>query len=445
MLSGYPGDRCRRFLARSERWSRARLIEYRDERLRRLVAHCYQNVPYYRGEMEARHLAPADIQRASDLVKLPILTKEILRVHSTDLLARTIPSKSISWTRTGGTTGEPIRVAKTRECHAWQGMCFERGLEWGGLRFDRARVVIFGGSLGLGQPSATQRVARLLRGDLFVPAFELRSDTAQRYVSAIRDSGVRFAVGYASALYSLARLTEDTGKHIRFDAVFPTAELLLPEWESVIRRAFQCAVLPFYGSGEVNSLGFSRSGAPGYSIPEEHAVIETVTGEGEANLVGDGAFLVTDLDNYAMPLLRYRNGDAGKISECNGSSSPFSQIERLDGRSNSFLMTDKGSLISGVIGTHVFREVPGAVKTYQVIQEEPRRIVIKIVETPAFTDAHERLIVGLLTRYLGPEMKIDVEKVPSIPIPPSGKAVFVINRCLDEAKSFREPEGAREA
>ena len=73
--------------------------------------------------------------------------------------------------------------------------------------------------------------------------------------------------------------------------------------------------------------------------------------DGTAGLYGDGRFAITDLDNYAMPLIRYVNGDAGKVSaNFNVAGTPFSQIERLDGRYNSFLMTDAGDLISGAMG-----------------------------------------------------------------------------------------------
>ena len=438
-VSGFPGDRYKRFLAASQSWSRTQLIEYRDEKLRRLVKHCYDDVPYYRREMEVRHLTPSDIRGAADLTKLPVLTKAAVRSQSKDLLAPSFSARDVTWSKTGGTTGEPMRVAKTRDCEAWAAMCFERGLEWGGLSFDQPCVRIFGGSLGLGRPRLSTRLGKLLRADVFVPAFELRSDTAPRYIGMIRESGLHFVVGYASALYSLALLAENLGERLRFTAVFPTAELLLPEWATVIRRAFHCVILPFYGCGEINSLGYCRADGGAYYIPEEHAVIEVVSERDEAALSGDGRFLVTDLDNYAMPMLRYQNGDAGKIREPDDDASPFSGIERLDGRVNSFLMTDKGCLISGVIGTHVFREVT-AVKAYQIIQEEPRRIVIKIVEAPEYTEADERFIVGLFARYLGEGMRIGVEKVPSIPTSRSGKAVFVINRCLDEATGLAARE-----
>jgi phenylacetate-CoA ligase len=309
-------------------------------------------------------------------------------------------------------------------------MCLERGLEWGGLSFEEPRVRLFGGSLGLGRPRLASRLGKLLRSDVFVPAFELRQDTVRAHVAEIRKSGCRFLIGYASAIYRLALLCEEVGEPLRFTAVFPTAELLLPEWEKAIRQAFRCAVLPYYGCGEVIALGFHPGDGRAYSIPEEHAVIE-VTADGEPGaLAGDGRFLITDLDNWAMPLLRYQNGDAGKISGPDGGQLPYSRIDRLDGRYNSFLMTDKGELISGVIGTHIFREIT-SVEAYQIVQEEPRRIVIRVVEKSQFTEADEKFVVELFTRFLGKGMRIGVEKVASIPISRSGKAVFVINRCLE--------------
>jgi phenylacetate-CoA ligase len=434
-VSGFPGDRYKRFLSRSEHWSRDRMVEYRDEKLRELVRHCYENVPYYRREMEARRLTPADIRCAADLAKLPILTKAAIRKHPADLLARSVSPRALSWSTTGGTTGEPIRVAKTRECRAWESMCFERGLEWGGLGFDRPRVRIVGGSLGLGRPRLLSLLAKLLRPDVFVPVLELRPAKAPGFIAAIRKSGLRFAVGYASALYSLAVLVEKLGEHLRFTAVFPTAEVLQPEWDTAIRRVFQCAVLPFYGCGEVNSLAYSRADGSAYYIPEEHVLVEVVTDGTNTTMSGDGAFVVTDLVNYAMPLLRYVNGDAGKLSGPDGGGLPFSRIERLDGRCNSFLMTDNGDLIPGTGWATIFQTL-GAIQTFQVVQEEPRRIVIKVVTTGEYTEAIELKIIELFKRYLGEAMRIEIEKVASIPIPPSGKAVYAINRCLDEPKSL---------
>ena len=131
-----------------------------------------------------------------------------------------------------------------------------------------------------------------------MPAFELRADTAAVYFGRIRRSKSRFLIGYASAIYRLARLAEETDQKVHFDAVFPTAELLLPEWEETIRKVFTCQVLPYYGCGEINSFGYRRPESSCYFIPDEHVVIEVRQRDGSAGLSGDGEFAITDLDSY---------------------------------------------------------------------------------------------------------------------------------------------------
>jgi phenylacetate-CoA ligase len=413
----------------SEHWSREDMESFRDSKLRKLITHCYENIRYYRDVMDREKIKPKDIASASDLMKLPLLTKETVRTFKTSLMSPNTAQMKVYWSKTGGTTGEPMQICRNRDGGAWASMCHERGLRWGGLGPEDRRVSLFGGSLGIEKSSIIKRLANEIRGDIFLPAFELRADTAPTYFDKICRSKAKFLIGYTSAIYRLATYAEEAGEKIHFDAVFPTAELMLPEWEETIQRVFTCHVLPYYGCGEINSLGYRREESPSYFIPEEHVIIEVVQGNGAVGLHGDGRFAITDLDNYAMPLIRYLNGDAGKVSANFNGHTPFSQIERLDGRYNSFLMTDRGDLISGAIGPHTFRLFP-SVKTYRIVQEDPLRVIITIVPREGFSEQDGALLRALFSKHLGSRVTIDIQMASDIPLPSSGKHVFVINRCL---------------
>src|SRR5688500_13338874 len=143
-LAGYPADGCHRLLDTSQRWSRDQMEDYRDKKLRDLIAHCYENVPYYRSVMEQRKLRPEEITSAADLGKLPILTKSIVRDQVKLLMAKNLSGMTVRWFKTGGTTGEPMRICKNKECSAWSNMCYERGLGWGGRTADEPMVRLFG-------------------------------------------------------------------------------------------------------------------------------------------------------------------------------------------------------------------------------------------------------------------------------------------------------------
>jgi len=92
----------------SERWSLEKLVTYQEQILRRLIRHCYTNVPYYRKVFVEKGLVPDDISTISDLAKLPFLTKEIVRKHKKDFLATNFPAYSAHLDSTSGSTGNPL-------------------------------------------------------------------------------------------------------------------------------------------------------------------------------------------------------------------------------------------------------------------------------------------------------------------------------------------------
>ena len=159
-VTNYPADKYARLLERSEHWSREQMEDYRNNKLRKLIAHCYENVPYYRNVMEERQMRPEEIRCAEDLEKLPVLTKDIVRNHTNQLLAKNVSDMTTTWTKTGGTTGEPMRICKNRECAAWSSMCIERGLGWGGKTIDEPMIRLFGGALGIDKTSVASRDRR---------------------------------------------------------------------------------------------------------------------------------------------------------------------------------------------------------------------------------------------------------------------------------------------
>jgi phenylacetate-CoA ligase len=417
-----------RFLAASERWERARLDALRDEKLARLVAHAYAASPHYRGMMDERGVRPADVRGLADLPKLPVLTKDVLRQHAAALRFR--DARRVETGATGGTTGNPITVVRDAKGSVWQRGCYWRGFGWGGLRLGDPFVQLFGGTLGVASARPLDRAKSWFSGKRFLPAFELAPHNVDRYLDAIRASGARFLVGYTSALYLLASHALKTGARIRLDAVFPTAELLLDPWREAMARAFGAAVLPYYGCGEIQSLGYSCPEAPSpvYHTCDEHAVVEVEAADGSAALHGEGAFLVTDLDNHAMPLLRYRNGDAGVVAPpgCRCGRT-LGRITRLDGRVNDVLYTTAGHAISGAIGPHAFKMVKG-VEQFQIVQRRAGEITISIVRLPAYDPAREEpKLERIFREHLGGDAEIALRYVESIPKTAAGKARFIIN------------------
>jgi phenylacetate-CoA ligase len=431
---GIPNQPVLDGLMESQWWSPGRLAELRDAKLRVMIRHAWEHVPYYRRVMDERGLRPLDFRGQADLSKLPLLTKDLIREHAADLVAVNVPEAETKESRTGGSTGAPVHTRRWLKDLAWHQGSYWRGLSWGGLGVAAPRVHLFGGSLGRAvSMSLRRRVGDWLdRDNLFLPAFELGRHNVSDYARQIRDGGHEILTGYASAVYMLALLVREAGEELRLRTVFTTAESLQPSWRDAIEEVLGADVREYYGCGEVNSLGYQCGASPGYHRCDEHAIMEVLAEDGACAFEGEGAFVLTDLDNHAMPVLRYQNGDAGVLSDepC-ACGRGLGRILRVDGRVSDFLITTRGDRISGSIAAHAFRHMDG-VRFYQFVQDEPGQLEVRIVAGPGYDraarEADFRRVFG---EHLGADARLTIAYPEDIERTKAGKARFVINRCIE--------------
>ena len=125
--------RCLKALEQSQWWPRDRILELQNKRLRWLIRHAYENVPYYRRLFDERALKPGDIKRAQDLVKLPVLTKRLIWDNFDDMMAQGVPSKEVIPQSTGGSTGETLKFYSTKDAYYnWGYAAAQRAYSWAG-------------------------------------------------------------------------------------------------------------------------------------------------------------------------------------------------------------------------------------------------------------------------------------------------------------------------
>lgn len=431
-LKGFPLYSLLDQLQESQYWTRAELTEFQNQKLRRLMQHVYMHVPYYRRVMDELNLVPEDFRETGDLQKLPVLTRQELRKNSAKLRSSAPPSGKPAVYKTGGTTGEPLEIWKDLEAVVWGNAAYYRGLGWAGYNFDRDRLaLLFGGSL-----KAKRSVLRT-RGftaglNLSLSAFDITSDSLSEYYDRLRRFRPHFLKGYAGAVYLLAmKCLEANYNELNFEAAFTTSEQLPVSQRNIIESAFGCEVFDYYGCVEINSLGYECEFHQGYHIPEEHAVVEVVP---EANVGveshGCGALLLTDLDNYQMPLIRYKNGDAGTVlDEPCACGRKLRRIAPLMGRVADLLLRTDGTPVLGGIATYVFRETR-LIREFCLIQEELRRCRLQYVSDDSDDEVADAIVV--LKRFLGADMEFITERLDHIPRIAGGKRRVTMSKIAHE-------------
>ncbi len=65
---------------KEESLSRDEMRLLQGDRLRKTVAHAYENIPFYKKKMDDMGIEVGDIKEIEDLNKLPFTTKQDLRV-----------------------------------------------------------------------------------------------------------------------------------------------------------------------------------------------------------------------------------------------------------------------------------------------------------------------------------------------------------------------------
>jgi phenylacetate-CoA ligase len=145
-------------------------------------------------------------------------------------------------------------------------------------------------------------------------------------------------------------------------------------------------------------------------------------GEGLKEIVGTG------LNNYAMPLLRYRTEDYVKPLEveCScGRKMPL--LGPMETRVGGTLQLPDGRFLPYPLINYAFMGLEHIRKT-QLVQQTLEHIVVRLVPDGAFSGRDRETLIANMKQYLGGGVRIDIELVDDIPREPSGKYRWVVSK-----------------
>ena len=416
-------------LKKTQWWSPAKLKELQNQRLRSLIKHAYNNVPYYRRTFRERKLTPDDIKTKEDLHKLPTLTKDMIRKNFSDLKAANFDSWKPWLSKTGGSTGDPLKfyITKTNISVGWA--CNFRGWEWAGYKLGD-KCVTFGGSsiVPTQKPKFSKRLRYVIERNLPLSAVSMNKKIMNQYAEKIRQFKPKFIRGYPSAMYVFVEhLKEACIDDIKPNAIFTTAEVLYPIQRKAIESQFGCRVFDGYGARDGGANAMECSEHSGFHVSVESAVIEFIKDNETASSGESGEMLCTDLFNYAMPFIRYAVGDVGtptdELCPC-GRGLPL--IKSIEGRTADIIKLGDGTVLSGPAFTLLFKEFD--VEQYQIVQTAKNRLLIKVVKGIDYAEKDTNFILNVIKAHAGEDVEVNIEIVDDIPPMKSGKRRFFISK-----------------
>lgn len=397
-----------------------------------LLKHSYGSVPYYRELFNKLGLKPEDIPTIEDLPKLPILEKESIRENFKNgrIVAQNVSKKRLIYTSTSGSTGEPLSFYKDRISDSWNWTCKFRGFEWAGYRLGDRNVRI------VGNPEIIKKNGRLLEkikrsvfNMLFIPAYEMKEKNIDKFVTLISEFKPIIIRGFSSSIYVLVDYLGEKNLNIhRPRCVVITGEKCFDWQRKVIEHQFGCEVFDDYGSIEINSIAYECEEHIGLHVSMENVIVEFVNEHGE--VIGDGRIgdiVVTGLNSFSMPFIRYRLGDRGRYLNVKcPCGRALCLIDHIEGRITDVIFTPSGKHLSVYFFTALFKHLT-SVKQFQIRQKSKDQLETLIVVNHNFDTKDLITINKRIQEYVGSDMVNSVKIVDNIPLDSSGKRKFIIS------------------
>ena len=404
-------------------------------KLHRLLVHAYENVPFYRQRFDAVGAKPDDIRNLDDYTGLPVLTKQDLRLHLDEIVARNFGNRLISRQSTGGSSGNPTDYYHdNRYMYEIASGAMWRAWEWAGIYPGDRHLYVWGGPREIEKAqSFSWRLRHWLLRRIFADAFDLGENRLRSITEKVLREKPVFVYGYTSSIALLAKylLNKDIYPN-GIKAAMTTAETLLPEQRSIIREAFGCPVYDQYACREVRSVASECSHGK-LHINTDLNVVEFIPLPGSKRQVNQ--IVLTPLELFGFPLLRYVNGDCGVADEPCDCPLPFPTMRIQSGRLSDNFVLPSGRIVHGEYFTHLVYGTEG-ITQFQFHQVSVNRIMFRFVRDPNFdTLSIERQLRTIKTEAqnaLGGNAQLEVEEVAKIPPVASGKFRFTLSDVTEQ-------------
>ncbi len=354
--------------------------------LRRVLQVAADSVPYYQALFEKLAVSPQQGGDFEVLRRLPVLSKHDVQGNEAALCARKMPrgEKVYAWFQSSGTTGRATRVLHTHRSNLVFNLLVQRQFRW--FRWDPMRLRGEIRNYGLLPPRADgsrQAPGAACRQDFWRYAGRFfktgpqaglcATNPIERQLAWLQETAPSYLTANASVLDRLAWFAEGKAVPDGLESVHSISEQMTETMRARVERNLGVVVNESYGLNEIGIVAL-RCAAGRYHVQIEHCIVEVLDDSGAPCAPGTvGRLVVTGLNNFAMPLLRYETGDLAAAAEgpcpCGRSLPAFGE---LVGRYRRLAGLPEDTLEKILALKVAVRESPVAVgdrfREYQIVQ-----------------------------------------------------------------------------
>jgi phenylacetate-CoA ligase len=379
------------------------------------LAHFAQaHTPHFRARMEQAGLIPQDLGSQKALQLLPRLSRRDLQLNlsSIDSGVAAQPHAPFNTLSTSGSTGEPISLRRSAACQAfWMAYTLREHL-WHRRNFSLPLAVIrghVGGAKPMQLPNWGAPVSMFFATGAG-HALAINTDTAQQaaWLSQVRPG---YVLLYPNTLAALLDEAEAGRLNLRqLQQLRTIGETLQPALRARAREVLGVEVADTYSSQEAGIIAYQCPEAGTYHVMEG-LIVELLDEDGNPVPNGEvGRVVLTDLHNFATPLIRYEIGDyAIRISTPCACGRGLDGLLAIKGRERNLVKLPDGRRHWPLVGFHRYRAIAD-IAQYQVVQHSLEQVELRLVvgNNHPLSAHQEQQLQALLRESLGHDFDVHI-------------------------------------
>lgn len=418
-------------LAEAQYMDSKALKELQFNKLRKLLIHSKKNIPYYEQCFLKAGFDPEKMQSIEDIQVLPLLSKEDIRLNLDNMKWNDCPGGLYRY-NTGGSSGKPLVFYFDRMRQGYDAAARALTHQWFGVDVGDKELYLWGSPLEATKQDKLKDFRDKITNDLLISAFELSKDQIPGIVDKFKKFKPKCVFGYPSTITLFCEMAKEQGydlSNIGIKAVFSTAEVLYDRQREVMGEYFgSVPVTDCYGSREGGFVSHECEKGT-YHVFDPNYIVEYIK-EGKPVKPGeDGEVILTHLDAWGMPFIRYRTGDVAQPgnNECSCGRT-WSTIQNIKGRTTDFIITPDGRWQHALSLIYVIRDIEG-VDEFKILQNKVDEIEVLLkTHKKLFPKTGKDTIVEGIKKRMGDSVNVTITITDSIPRDASGKFRYVVSK-----------------
>ena len=408
---------CLKKITKYSKLSDNELKKLQDEKLSQILIYSYKNVPYYTEILEKAGVVNEKLEvNLENFEKIPILTKQLIRDRFNDLKSKEINKLKWKYNSTGGSTGEPVKLIQDETYYDWNvaNKLFYKQIAC--IKLGSREIRLWGSGNDILNCSFVASVRNKIYNRKDLKVYDMSEKKMVSHLKTWNKLKPVWVEGYVQAIYEFSVFIKKNNlKAASPKGILCTAGTMCPHMKKTIEETFKCKVYNRYGSREVGDVAFGEDELRVSVWNNKVEILDKKTNHKNKK----GKVCITNLNNRAMPLIRYEIGDLAEAGK------DWKTLKKIVGREISMFKKINGDLIDGSYFTLPISKIE-YIRRYQVIQRDYNHVeYIFVIENKSrLSEKEENLLSNQAKKALGTDCIVTFTYTDNIKALDNGKYLY---------------------